>query len=390
MGRRVVSGMRPTGGLHIGHLRGVLHNWQFLQDSGDECFFFVADWHALTSDYAAPEDLRAHGRRMVTAWLASGIDSSRATLFLQSDVPAHAELCVLLSMICPLSWLMHLPTYKEQQHDLDTLGFLCYPLLQSADIMIYGADCVPVGEDQLPHVEFTRSIARRFNRFYGRSESFRRLRAEVAVAIGDVAERQLRAQQIAFGERGDKAALQSALVAIDGFAVDAQSKQTLRDDLCFGGEAILRPPEPLLTQTPKLPGTDGRKMSKSYDNAIDLFDEPAVVDGKIARMQTDPARIRRSDKGEPTRCPVWQLHGAFSDDDTRAWVQHGCRSAEIGCVQCKKKLTEFVCAELLPISVRRAEVEKSGAVDDILSDGAKRARAAAAATLETVRGAMRI
>lgn len=390
--RRVVSGMRPTGGLHLGHLRGVLHNWRALQAAGDTCFFFVADWHALTTDYAAPEDLPEHTRNMVVAWLAAGLDPSRAVIFRQSDVPAHAELFVLLSMICPLPWLMRLPTYKEQsaQQGLDTHGFLGYPLLQSADIMIYGAERVPVGEDQAPHIEFTREIARRFNHLYGGSKSFiKRREAAFAKINGDIAG-QLHAHKKTFARDGDAGAVAAALAIIDTLAIDDAEKQTLRDDLHYGGEEILRVPQTLLTTAPRLPGTDGRKMSKSYGNTIELFDSPQVVRDKIAGMQTDPARVKRTDKGEPERCPVWGLHRIFSDDDTRKWAAAGCRSADIGCVDCKKRLSEFINAELSPVAARRREVDKPGVVENLLADGARQAAAAADETMDAVRRAVRL
>lgn len=391
---RVVSGMRPTGGLHIGHLRGALQNWRRLQDDGEECFFFVADWHALTTDYASPEDLSERARTMVSAWVASGIDPAKAIVFRQSDVPAHAELCALLSMLCPLSWLEHLPTYKEQkaqmQRDLETLGFLSYPLLQSADIMIYAADGVPVGEDQLPHIEFAREIARRFNRLYGQTDSFQQKRAHTGTAIGKDADKSLRARRNAYIEKGDAESLQNGLRDIEELKIAETEKAVLRDDLLYGGEEILRPPQAYLTATPKLPGTDGRKMSKSYGNAVELFDTPDIVNKKIARMTTDPARKRRADPGEPANCPVWKLHEAFSDEETQTWAAAGCRSADIGCLDCKKRLCEFINAELSPILDRRAEAEKPGAAEAILADGAKRARLAADQTMQAVRRAMRV
>lgn len=393
--RRAVSGMRPTGGLHIGHWRGVLRNWCALQDEGDECFFFVADWHALTTDYADPGDIGANIHEMTLAWLAAGVDPARAVIFRQSDVPAHAELCVLLSMICPLPWLYHLPTYKEQkeqmQRDLDTLGFLSYPLLQSADIMLYSADRVPVGEDQLPHLEFVRDVARRFNRIYGATESFQQRRAAAAAAIGEETDARLRQGKARYAETGDKSALEDALEIIEGAAgADDSQKRALRGDLLFDGEEILKAPEALLTETPKMPGTDGRKMSKSYDNTIDMFDDSKAINAKIAAMQTDPARARRTDPGDPDKCPVWTLHKIFSDSETQEWANRECRVAGIGCVECKRKLADFVNAEMEPVRARRAEFEQSGAVADILADGARRAREAAAPLMDSVRSALRI
>lgn len=388
---RVVSGMRPTGGLHLGHLRGVLQSWRAFQDAGDECFFFVADWHALTTDYAQPGDLSAGARQMTAAWLAAGIDPSRAAIFRQSDVPAHAELFVLLSMICPLPWLMHLPTYKElkeqARRDLDTHGFLSYPLLQSADIMIYAADFVPVGEDQTPHIEIAREIARRFNRFYGRAGSFPKKREEVAAKIGASADEHLRKLRKQYAETGDKKKMDAAMKKIAGLPLDDSEKKVLQDDIRYGGAEILRPPRARFTPTPKLPGTDGRKMSKSYDNAIEMFDAPDVVAKKLARMPTDPARVRRTDAGEPERCPVWRLHEAFSGEETREWAAAGCRSAAVGCVECKGRLGDGINAELAPILARRAECEAPGVAEDVLAEGAKRARIAAEKTLRAVRSA---
>lgn len=391
---RVVSGMRPTGGLHLGHLRGVLRNWRAFQDAGDECFFFVADWHALTTDYAAPTDLTDGSRRLAAAWLAAGIDPSRTAIFRQSDVPAHAELCVLLSMICPLPWLMHLPTYKElkeqARRDLDTHGFLTYPLLQSADILMYAADFVPVGEDQMPHIEITREIARRFNRLYGRDDSFAKRRKAAADSVGTKTDSRLRALQKEYAETGDETKLQNALDEIAGLSLSDSEKKVLREDVRWGGAEILRVPEGRLTPTPRLPGTDGRKMSKSYDNAIEMFDSPDAVKKKLSRMQTDPARVRRTDAGDPDRCPVFRLHEAFSDAETQTWAAAGCRSADIGCVECKGRLCDFINAELAPILARREEAEKPGRIEDALSDGAKRAQKAAAKTLDSARRAMRI
>jgi tryptophanyl-tRNA synthetase len=386
--------MRPTGGLHLGHWRGVLHNWRALQEAGNECFFFIADWHALTTDYANPGDLFVNTREMVLSWLSAGLDPQKTTMFRQSDVPAHAELFVLLSMICPLPWLMHLPTYKEQkealQRDLDTHGFLGYPLLQSADIMIYGADCVPVGEDQVPHVEFTRDIARRFNRFYGNTEDFQSKLMVTKKSLSVDVQTAIETYQKDYQQNGNKQALDDAVSLIDELVVEENTKQLLRDDVRYGGQEVLRVPQAMLTQAPRLPGTDGRKMSKSYGNTIDLTDVPEAVEKKIARMQTDPARVRRSDKGEPTRCPVWSLHRVFSDMDTQNGVAESCRSAAIGCVDCKKRLSAAVNDDLEPLRERRAAVDKTGIVEDILADGALRAAKSAEQTMQEVRRFMHL
>ena len=391
--RRVLSGMRPTGSLHLGHLRGVLHNWRALQDAGDECFFFVADWHALTTDYAAPADLSAGAVQMVRLWLAAGLEPSRVVMFRQSEVPAHAELFALLAMICPLPWLLHLPTYKEQkealQRDLDTYGFLGYPLLQSADILMYGADCVPVGEDQVPHIEFTREVARRFNRLYGVSSSFQKELAAAKKAIPADALKKIDDNKGAFEREGDKRFLEESLLLIEQLSASlAAEKNLLRAWVRHSGREILRLPKVMLTETPKLPGTDGRKMSKSYNNTIDLDDPPPLVSQKIARMTTDPARIRRTDKGEPKRCPVWSLHRIFSDGETQDWAAAGCRQATIGCVECKQKLAAAISDELSPLQEKLTAIEQSGAAQEALCQGAKQAAAVAGQTMDEVRAAM--
>jgi tryptophanyl-tRNA synthetase len=318
--------MRPTGPLHLGNLMGALDNWVGLQD-GYECYFTIVDWHALTSDYADPSEIRENILEVATDWLAAGLDPRRSALFIQSAVKEHAELHLLLSMIVPLPWLERVPSYKEQQQqiadkDLSTFGFLGYPLLQSADIIIYKADAVPVGEDQAPHIELTREVVRRFNNFYG---------------------------------------------------------------------PVFPEPKTLLTETPRIPGTDGRKMSKSYDNAIYLKDPPDAVRDKLKTMVTDPARKRRRDPGDPEVCPVFDLHKAFSPAPSQQWAAHGCRTAEIGCLDCKARLAEHLLDRLREIHDRRPEyAARPDTVWDVLRDGAARARAVAAATLEEVRAAMRI
>ncbi|HEY7510172.1 MAG TPA: tryptophan--tRNA ligase [Vicinamibacteria bacterium] len=323
---RILSGMRPTGPLHLGHLTGALDNWVKLQDSHD-CYFCVVDWHALTTDYADPGNVRENILEVATDWLAAGLDPARSTLFIQSQVPEHAELHLLLSMVTPLPWLERVPSYKEQQQqlgekDLSTYGFLGYPLLQSADILIYKADAVPVGEDQAPHIELAREVARRFNHLY---------------------------------------------------------------------TPVFPEPQTVLTATPRVPGTDGRKMSKSYRNAVYLKDPPESVRAKLKPMVTDPARVRRTDPGTPEICPVYDLHKAFSPPDTQAWAAEGCRTAGIGCLDCKGALIDHLLHRLEGIHARRPEyAARPDTVWDILVEGSRRARAVARATMDEVRAAMKI
>jgi tryptophanyl-tRNA synthetase len=323
---RILSGMRPTGPLHLGHLTGALDNWVPLQDTYD-CFYCIVDWHALTTNYADPSEIRENVLEVTTDWLAAGLDPARSTLFIQSLVPQHAELHLLLSMIVPVPWLERVPSYKEQQQqlterDLTTYGFLGYPLLQSADIVVYKADAVPVGEDQAPHIELTREVVRRFNHLYG---------------------------------------------------------------------PVFPEPRTLLTETPRVPGTDGRKMSKSYGNAIFLKDPPEVVRQKLKPMVTDPARKRRTDPGDPDVCPVFDLHKAFSPKTTQEWAAAGCRTAGIGCLDCKGALTDHLLERLAQIHARRPEfASRPDTVWDILREGSAKARVTAEATLEEVRAAMKI
>src|SRR5690606_27463576 len=338
---RVVSGMRPTGSLHLGHYHGALKNWVRLQ-SEYPCLYFVADWHALTTHYDTPEVIEDNVWEMVIDWLAAGVDPSQATLFIQSRVPEHAELHTLLSMITPLSWRERVPTYKDQQEkladrDLSTYGFLGYPLLQSADVLIYRAQYVPVGEDQVPHIEFTREIARRFNHIYGREPGFEEKALEAVKRLGSRKARLYKELRTRYQEQGDEGALESAKALLD----EAQNLSVGDSERLFGyleggGRMILAEPEALLTEASRLPGLDGAKMSKSYGNAIGLREDPESVTKKIRTMPTDPARVKRTDPGEPERCPVWQFHLVYSDDKTKDWVQYGCRNATIGCLECKQ------------------------------------------------------
>lgn len=325
---RVLSGMRPTGKLHLGHLRGVLYNWLELQHT-HECFFFVADWHALTTEYESVQVISDSVRGMIIDWLAAGLEPDASTLFIQSHVPEHAELHLLLSMITPLGWLERVPSYKDQQEalkgkNLATYGFFGYPLLQSADILMYKATNVPVGEDQVAHVELTREVARRFNFLYGGKD-----------------------------------------------------------------ESVLLEPQPLLTKAPKMPGLDGQKMSKSRNNTISLREDSAVIEKKIRTMPTDPARVKRTDAGDPAKCPVWQLHEVYSDEDIRSWVQQGCRSAAIGCVECKQPVIDAIEKELFPIRERADEyVRDEGVVQGIIEKGCEHARDVACDTLDDVKRAI--
>ena len=336
---RVLSGMRPTGNLHLGHYHGVLKNWIKLQHEF-ECLFFVADWHALTTHYDTPQVIEENVWEMVIDWLAAGVDPANATIFIQSRIPEHAELHMLLSMITPLGWLERVPTYKDQQEklahkDLSTYGFLGYPLLQSADILIYRATQVPVGEDQVPHIESTREIARRFNHIYGREPGYEEKAAAAIKKLGSK-KGQLYEELLArYQESGDDEALQSAQALIEEQqGLSLGDRERLLGFLEGGGKMILVEPEAKLTPASRMPGLDGQKMSKSYNNVIALREQPEDINKKIRTMPTDPARVRRTDPGDPAKCPVWQLHELYSDDSTREWVQNGCRSATIGCIQC--------------------------------------------------------
>ncbi len=386
--------MRPTGRLHLGHYHGVLKNWVELQHSY-ECFFFVADWHALTTHYESPGDLGQHVTDMVIDWLAAGVSPSASTLFVQSRVPEHAELHLLLSMITPLGWLERVPTYKDQQEqlrerDLATYGFLGYPVLQSADVLAYRAGLVPVGEDQVAHLEVTREIARRFNHLYGREPGFVE-KAELAIdKMGKKTARRYRDLRKRFQEQGDDEALAVARVMLDSQQnLSLGDRERLFGYLEGGAKIILPEPQPMLTPMAKMPGLDGRKMSKSYNNAISLRSEPAQVDQQIRTMPTDPARVRRTDPGDPSKCPVWALHEVYTPASTREELAAGCRSAGIGCIDCKRPLIEAVLAELGPIQERAREYAADPAlVRSIVSEGSEAAREEARETLDEVRRAM--
>jgi tryptophanyl-tRNA synthetase len=386
--------MRPTGQLHLGHYHGVLKNWVRLQHEY-ECYFFVADWHALTTHYADPSVIGESTIGMVIDWLAAGVNPGSATLFIQSRVPEHAELHLLLSMVTPLGWLERVPTYKDQQEklkelDLSTYGFLGYPLLQSADILIYRAGLVPVGEDQVAHVELTREVARRFNHFYGREPDFE-ARAEAAVRkMGKKNARLYNDLRRRFQERGDREALQVAHALLEAQQnISLGDRERLFGYLDGGGKEILPEPEALLTPAAKMPGLDGQKMSKSYANTISLRETPDAVEQKIRTMPTDPARVRRNDPGDPAKCPVWQLHQIYSDDARRAWASEGCTSAGIGCLDCKQPIIDAIQAELEPMRRQAAEYEADlGAVYGIISEGCEKARDQARQTLDEVRAVM--
>ncbi len=390
----VLSGMRPTGALHIGHYHGALKNWVKMQEQYD-CFYFVADWHALTTHYESPEVLGASVWDMVIDWIAAGIDPDKSTIFIQSRVPEHAELFLLLSMATPLGWLERVPTYKDQieklkDKDLATYGFLGYPLMQAADILIYRASYVPVGEDQVPHIEMTREIARRFNHLYGREPGFEAKALEAAKKMGGKTAKLYLEYRTKFQQEGDRDALAAGRALID----DAKSLSSLDRERVLGYlegsfRTILVEPAAALTDTPKIPGLDGNKMSKSLGNTILMRDDPKSLTEKIRRMPTDPARVRRTDPGEPERCPVWQLHLLYSDADRREWVQNGCRSAGIGCLECKQPVIDAVLAEQQPWRERaQPYLDNPKRLHEIVNDGCARARRIAQATMRDVREAM--
>jgi len=386
--------MRPTGSLHLGHYHGVLKNWVKLQ-SEHECLFFVADWHALTTHYAEPQIISESVWGMLTDWLAAGVDPAQATLFIQSRVPEHAELHLLLSMCTPLGWLERVPTYKDQQdklsdRDLSTYGFLGYPLLQSADILIYRAGQVPVGEDQVPHVELTREVARRFNHLYGREPGFEEKALEAVKKLGGKRAKLYTELRDRYQEKGDDEALEQAKALLqETQSLTMDDRERLFGYLEGGRRLILVEPQALLTEASRMPGLDGQKMSKSYGNTIALREDPDSIVQKMRKMPTDPARIRRTDVGNPDRCPVWQLHQVYSSQETRDWAEKGCTTAGIGCLECKQPLIDSVLTEQKIFLERAKPYEEDPALlRSIVADGSEKARDLAKQTMRDVREAM--
>ncbi len=391
---RVLSGMRPTGLLHLGHYHGVLKNWVKLQHEYP-CLFFVADWHALTTQYDNPQGIEKSSMDMVIDWLAAGVDPNQSTLFIQSKVPEHAELHLLMSMMTPLGWLERVPTYKDQQEklagkDLTTYGFLGYPLLMSADILIYRADKVPVGEDQIPHVEFTRELARRFNHMYGREPGFEDKAREAVKKLGSKKARLYEELRTRFQQNGDKEAVEQAKAMLNEIQhFSAVDRERLFGFLEGTGKMILVEPGYLLTEASKMPGLDGQKMSKSYHNTITMRESEESVAKKVKSMPTDTNRVRRTDPGDPARCPVWQLHLVYSDDACKEWVQQGCKTAGIGCIECKQPVINAILKEQAPMRERaQMYLDDPTLVKNIIADGCEKARELARETMRDVREAM--
>jgi tryptophanyl-tRNA synthetase len=391
---RVVSGMRPTGAMHLGHYHGALKNWVKLQ-SEHPCLFFVADWHALTTHYDDPSIIESSTWDMVIDWLAAGIDPSQATIFIQSKVPEHAELHLLLSMSTPLGWLERVPTYKDQQEkltdrDLATYGFLGYPLLQAADVLIYRASMVPVGEDQVPHIEMMREIARRFNYLYGREKDFEQKAQEAVKKLGSKRAKLYNELRSEFQEKGNDDSLAQAKAMLD----DAQNLSMIDRERLFGylegsRKLILVEPQALLTEASRLPGLDGQKMSKSYGNTIALRDDSDTITKKIRTMPTDPARVRRTDPGNPDKCPVWMFHQVYSDQKTQDWVVQGCKTAGIGCIECKQPVIDGILKEQEPMRERAQQyLDDPSLVRAIVADGCDQARKLAQETMRDVREEM--
>ncbi len=394
--RRVLSGMRPTGQLHLGHYHGVLKNWVKLQHEY-ECFFFVADWHALTTSYGDTSVISESVYDIAIDWLSVGINPGEATLFVQSRVPEHAELHLLLSMITPISWLERVPSYKDQQEklrelDLSTYGFLGYPLLQAADILIYKAGHVPVGEDQVAHIEMAREVARRFNHLYGREPDFESKAEAAATKMGRKNAKLYFEIRRTYQESGDLEALAKGRALLEAQQnVSLGDRERLFGYLEGGGKTILPEPQALLTPEAKMPGLDGEKMSKSYHNTIALREAPESVTQKLRTMPTDPARVRRSDPGDPQKCPVWRFHQIYSNDEVRQWVREGCTTAGIGCLDCKQPVIDAVLQEQQPIRERSEEfLGDLDTVRAIIDEGCEAARDVARDTLDDVRQAMNL
>ncbi len=392
--QRVLSGMRPTGRLHLGHYHGVLKNWVKLQHEY-ECLFCVVDWHALTTHYDDPSIIEQNVWDMVIDWLAVGVNPGSATMFIQSKVPEHAELHLLLSMITPIGWLERQPTYKEQQEklsekDLSTYGFLGYPLLQTADILIYRSGLVPVGVDQVPHVELSREIARRFNHIYGKEPGFEE-KAEAAVKkLGKKNAKLYSSLKSRYQQEGDAEALETARALLEGHAsISLGDKERLYGYIEGGGRVILPEPQVMLTPVSKMIGLDGQKMSKSYNNVIELRESPESVDKKIRTMPTDPARVRITDPGDPDNCTTWSLHKIYSSEEVQDWAFKGCKSASMGCLECKRPLIDSINQELQSFKENAAEYENNPElVKNIINEGCERARDLARETMDDVRQAM--
>ncbi|BEI38872.1 MAG: tryptophan--tRNA ligase [Burkholderiaceae bacterium] len=391
---RVLSGMRPTGALHLGHYHGVLKNWVRLQ-AEYPCFFFVADWHALTTHYETPEVIQESVWEMVIDWLAAGVDPNQATLFIQSRVPEHSELFLLLAMGTPLGWLERVPTYKDQieklkEKDLQTYGFLGYPLLQAADILIYRALYVPVGEDQVPHVEMTREVARRFNHLYGREPAFEEKALEAVKKLGSKRAKLYLELRNAYQERGeDEALMQAQALLQEAQSLSMGDRERLFGYLEGARKIILVEPQALLTEAARMPGLDGQKMSKSYANTIAIREAPEEVIRLVRTMPTDPARVRRTDPGNPANCPLWQFHQVYSDQTTKDWAQKGCQSASIGCLDCKQPVIDAILREQQPMFERAQQyLDDPSLLRSIIADGSDKARKVAQETMRDVREAM--
>jgi tryptophanyl-tRNA synthetase len=391
---RVLSGMRPTGALHLGHYHGVLKNWVRLQ-AEYPCFFFVADWHALTTHYETPEVIQESVWEMVIDWLAAGVDPNQATLFIQSRVPEHSELFLLLAMGTPLGWLERVPTYKDQieklkEKDLQTYGFLGYPLLQAADILIYRALHVPVGEDQVPHVEMTREVARRFNYLYGREPGFEEKALEAVKKLGSKRAKLYAELRTAYQERGeDEALLQAQAMLQESQSLSMGDRERLFGYLEGARKIILVEPQALLTSASRMPGLDGQKMSKSYGNTISIREVPEEVVRLVRTMPTDPARVRRTDPGNPANCPLWQFHQVYSDQATKDWAEKGCKSAGIGCLDCKQPVIDAILREQQPMFERAQQyLDDPSLLRSIIADGSDKARKVAQETMRDVREAM--